>query len=797
MSDLKTIERLYKLTTDFDEIDKLRTSGVHSAAHAHALGPKQLAKMTGLSLDAATRIAGKACVVAGGAMALQFRYASTFDLAKIPTGARSAPQGSALSNHLPVTVLPNKAALNPDLAPPLPDWDHLFGNPDICDCEHCHSVLSPAAYLVDLLCFLESIEAGSSHTARDVLLSDGSGAFPPRRSDIAKIDLSCKDTDTPLPYVDVVNEILAHVAVAVGDHETTFSFDDHITTKGEPRDLLAAPEILEPTTETAANELLAGALYPLELPFNVWLTEARAFLPQLGIELYELMHALSPQGPPNPSLFPFNDKRYLPPPYAYDQLSWSERLGFFKESWDWFSEGFTHPNPLRWGFAADDATWATKLLSAKTFLERSGLTYEELVALLDSEFIRSAVEPDAPNPRLGPDAAVDACDIDKMSITGLAMSPGMVWGVASKILFLKERLGYTLDEVDQYLSTSTASFAQAVGQVALIDHFHKDRGIALPVVLSWFGTMDTRRRGRPRQPSFFQQVFQSPTLGGPANPAFDLAAGPDYITPSELADTSPLLKAHAAAIRGALGLGARDFALLTDSDVSTALVGVAAELPGDTTHLTLANLSQIHRLATLARALGLSVVDFLILKRLFSDPSDASNVYRQLFAPENTYLFAQAVDRVKSGPLKPADLLFVFYGLATPACSIAPTTSRLDAFVKKLNKELVAVRQAADGASDPDGTGLLPLLRLLLTDPGDVTNANRILLGTTISSDPITDAAFFTAKLAPLFVHSDASTRFLGDSALAPDSRRWSYALGQLRAYVDSDRLSSRRSRPT
>ena len=36
-----------------------------------------------------------------------------------------------------------------------PTMETLFGSLDFCECEHCRSVLSPAAYLVDLLRFID------------------------------------------------------------------------------------------------------------------------------------------------------------------------------------------------------------------------------------------------------------------------------------------------------------------------------------------------------------------------------------------------------------------------------------------------------------------------------------------------------------------------------------------------------------------------------------------------------------------------------------------------------------------
>jgi hypothetical protein len=37
-----------------------------------------------------------------------------------------------------------------------PTMESLFGSMDFCECEHCRSVLSPAAYLVDLLEFVDA-----------------------------------------------------------------------------------------------------------------------------------------------------------------------------------------------------------------------------------------------------------------------------------------------------------------------------------------------------------------------------------------------------------------------------------------------------------------------------------------------------------------------------------------------------------------------------------------------------------------------------------------------------------------
>src|ERR1035438_1763868 len=81
-----------------------------------------------------------------------------------------------------------------------PSLATLFGSQDYCATDDCTSILSPAAYLCDLLVWLSKHPQGTQ-TALDVLDS--------RRPDIRHLLLNCPNTDTELPYIDLVNELLA------------------------------------------------------------------------------------------------------------------------------------------------------------------------------------------------------------------------------------------------------------------------------------------------------------------------------------------------------------------------------------------------------------------------------------------------------------------------------------------------------------------------------------------------------------------------------------------------------------
>ena len=103
-----------------------------------------------------------------------------------------------------------------------PTMESLFGSMDFCECEHCRSVLSPAAYLVDLLQFvdteppvwdnfLERLEGRARRRrptrpgtrSRTTPWSSGGPTCRTSRS-------PARTPHTALPYIDIVNEILEY-----------------------------------------------------------------------------------------------------------------------------------------------------------------------------------------------------------------------------------------------------------------------------------------------------------------------------------------------------------------------------------------------------------------------------------------------------------------------------------------------------------------------------------------------------------------------------------------------------------
>src|SRR5262249_53944666 len=147
----------------------------------------------------------------------------------------------------------------------------------------CRSITSPAAYLVDLLDYINNKSPSAGHSnPLDVLLG--------RRPDIGDLPLTCENTNIALPYIDLVNEILEYY---VGNADSIANYPGHNTdgtvTSAE---LIAAPQNDGDTKAQAAYTTLAKSWFPPPLPFDRDLELLRAHMSALGSPLHEVLRVL-------------------------------------------------------------------------------------------------------------------------------------------------------------------------------------------------------------------------------------------------------------------------------------------------------------------------------------------------------------------------------------------------------------------------------------------------------------------------------------------------------------------------
>ncbi|MCA9623499.1 MAG: hypothetical protein KC731_30970, partial [Myxococcales bacterium] len=132
---LKQYERLYKLTDEYDVMESFLTAGLDSAHAVSNKGVTQLMAATGLSQQAAEQVQKAAKCQAHKAMHLWGMFNANL----------SGPTMVAVANYTKpsATLSPAQQA----------DWESMFGSLNMCRCEHCRSVYSAAAYMVDMLQF--------------------------------------------------------------------------------------------------------------------------------------------------------------------------------------------------------------------------------------------------------------------------------------------------------------------------------------------------------------------------------------------------------------------------------------------------------------------------------------------------------------------------------------------------------------------------------------------------------------------------------------------------------------------
>jgi hypothetical protein len=150
---------------------------------------------------------------------------------------------NALFNNVPQEFL--------DYQELIPGYNRLFGSLDYIECNHCRSVLSPAAYFVDLMRFVEeTITDNIDNSIPENCQLDW------RRPDLFQLKLDCDNTNTLIPYIDLVNTAL----------ETL------VTTAEKPE----------------ATEVLAETIFPTNLPLNFPLSEIRVYLEQLKLDFQQV-----------------------------------------------------------------------------------------------------------------------------------------------------------------------------------------------------------------------------------------------------------------------------------------------------------------------------------------------------------------------------------------------------------------------------------------------------------------------------------------------------------------------------
>lgn len=350
---VKRLQRVYQLTPDDRALGVLLANGVDSATGIAGTTEREFvaARSDDLGEHDARLVHARARQISDAVAAV----ATGFLTARLapPLGSADTP---VVETFAAVPAPPGVVAY--------PTLEGLFGSLNTGACEHCESVLSPAAYLVDLLHFLDPKDA--SNKPLDVLLS--------RRPDLGNLPLTCQNTDTVLPHIDLVNETLEYF---VAHSLSLQDFTGHSTPADRgTEELLARPEFVN----EAAYEPLRDALFPPPLPFHRPLESLRALFTRLDVPLAEAMMTL----------------RHGDAPAAADGFGSREvafeRLGLSPPEARLLTDSsLPLPGLLGYPNGTAQAQVLADLGSVRTWATRLGLSYPEVARVLDTRFVNPSV----------------------------------------------------------------------------------------------------------------------------------------------------------------------------------------------------------------------------------------------------------------------------------------------------------------------------------------------------------------------------------------------------------------------
>ncbi|WP_394826075.1 neuraminidase-like domain-containing protein [Pendulispora albinea] len=601
----------------------------------------------------------------------------------------------------------------------IPDWNALFGSLDYCACEQCQSIFGPSAYLTDILSFLTKRPISGSPKALDVLKQ--------RLPDITKIRLSCANTNTVLPQIDLVNELL-ELRVAppapgsVPAYQTTWSAGD----------LAVHPEHLR----SEAYDQLLQAVYPWALPYHHWVDESRAYLGILNVSRAELRSALVED--------PITDLSVA-----------LEILGLTTYQRAIITATGASIESLQlgdyWGQTGQPSEWIPKLVPVPAFLAASGLSFDELPALLATSYVSAGQAVNIAFPS-------GSCDVNKATLAGITASSASFFDRIHRFERLRRALGWSPHRLDRAIATMGSG---SIDDALLQQLSYAQRIVArskadLDAVLTWrAGAIIDTHPDSVTKLSPFETMFQSRTTSAKAaENVFKLSA--DRKT---LADESKNLTGYYT-----------DLAAGLSSDVAS--LTAIANHEGLTNQLTLANISTLYRYVTLARALKISVSTLLVLLKLTGRTPFAAST------PDHALRLWDDLDRAKAYRFSPEELNYILNDRDTTPATHRPNDDAIALVLGGLRDVLIKIAKTPPAPEDPDGTLTKQYLAAVFaaSPASHAERAFAIVAGTATETIPEQNA-FIDANFGPFMDAADAKAKLTGDGKLTIAANRFAYVL--------------------
>ncbi len=652
---LKSIQRVFKLKPTHLAVDALLSRNIESAQQIYFMGKEQFVtslKDTGINKIESKKLYQKAENAYALTLSLYGNYNHTVN-------------GLMPASTLGLSISPEEEAK----IKTIPNLQTLFGSLDFCECSSCRSVFSPAAHFVDILRFLNERNTNGTDInlgkkVKQVLLE--------RRPDLGEMELSCENTNTALPYIDLVNEILedavsppdpivlnsaiqteltagtiqqnvrnellakkipidSDAEVYLPDSRNQWAIRDkqhayklfiaggklvilptkqtHLTSA----ELRANPEYTNPE----AYDKLALEVFPFNLPFNLWNLQSKTYLDHLGVAQPRLFESFQQKLADNVTLAPTNFQigaSYL----VLNETEWKIISGTLagKQSWDFWGlledgNNISHPDTPADPSTNVTGTWINVLSNVSVMLHRTELSYKELLQVLDMQYVNPSKSIYIND---NTDSNAANCDTAKFQIVGLTAD---ALGRIHRFIRLWRKLGCSMWEVDMLLldtNSDPAIVDKQLTENVLQTISEMDR---IRVKLDWDWRMTQ---------ALFTKIDHSIYLDRSKSDAPAIQTLYQRLFRNKLVDATAVFPESPDLISGPISgdgtpavpdkvPGILAAFRISEEDLNGILddlsLNVASPLNWDV-------LSKIYRISSLAKAIGLTIDQFKRLKRLWA-----------------------------------------------------------------------------------------------------------------------------------------------------------------------------------
>lgn len=482
-----------------------------------------------------------------------------------------------------------------------PSLEVMFGSQDYCACRHCRSSFSPAAYLIDLLTFLKQTQVYDD--SGNLTSSNAWDIFKIRRPEFEKIELSCDNTNVTLPYIDLVNEVLENQILKLNSQPESLLRQTTLETDA----LRGRPEHL---SKEAYDYLIASAaVYPWILPFHLWNEEVAAYLKLVDLNRYDLTNAFSSS-------------------IQLDSASSKVAVGMSSALYTVLGDNTSFTEYY------DDKITST-LQNVGSLLDVTGLTFDELESLLDTEYINP--NNDAIN------FATESCDLATATLVFTTTSD-RGYKHLHKFVRLQRLLGWSVAELDQVLMSFGADNVSdaLVVNIAGVQILSQKLRRSVADVIIFYSDLSETTYGT--QLSQYDQIFLNPRYNTSEVTRTLFANG----TGIALVQGGQLDGQNSPVVAAALGMKGSELLLLIENELTSG------------SNVDKTDLAHLYRVSVLARSLKLTIQDYLDYKSIINTTSDPISAPGSVVDPNDTLEWIELLEVVENSTFKLNDLRVLF-----------------------------------------------------------------------------------------------------------------------------------------